>query len=98
YAPIPAFPPVRRDLAFTLGERAEYAEVESAIRGAASLLREAELFDVYQGESLGKGKKSIALHLAFAHPERTLTAEEADAEMEKISLALQEKFQAELRK
>ena len=95
---IPLYPPVRRDLAFVLDERAEYAAVESAVKSASPLLAETELFDVYRGQGVEAGKKSLALHLAFSNPEKTLTAEAADAELERIVLALGEKFKATVRK
>jgi phenylalanyl-tRNA synthetase beta chain len=97
YAPIPQFPPVLRDIAFVVGERLEYGAVESAVRGASSLLKEVELFDVYRGANLEKGMKSLALHLTFAHAERTLTAAEADEEFEKITRALEARFEAKVR-
>ncbi|MBI4457431.1 phenylalanine--tRNA ligase subunit beta [Candidatus Uhrbacteria bacterium] len=98
YTPIPLYPPVRRDLAFVLDDRAEYAAVEAAVKAASPLLSETELFDVYKGKGVEAGKKSLALHLAFSNPEKTLTAEEADAELERIVLALGEKFKATIRK
>ncbi len=97
YAPIPQFPPVKRDLAFTVAERAEYGEIEPAVRAASAILKEIELFDVYRGKNLGADKKSLALHLAFAAPDRTLTAEEVDSEITKITATLSEKFEASIR-
>ncbi|MDD5252108.1 MAG: phenylalanine--tRNA ligase subunit beta [Patescibacteria group bacterium] len=94
YQPTSPFPPARRDLAFVVGERVEYASVEAAVRGAAPLLKEIELFDIYRGANLGEGKKSLALHLTFADPSRTLTAEEADAAVAGIMKSLAEKFGA----
>lgn len=97
YEPVPQFPSVLRDLAFVVPERAEYADVEATIGRASGLLKDAELFDVYRGEHAGEGKKSLALHLTFAEPTRTLTAEEADAEIAKIVMSLKEKFGATVR-
>jgi len=97
YEPIPLFPPVLRDLAFIVAERTEYADVERAMREAGPLLRHLELFDVYRGEHVGEGKKSMALHLTFAHPERTLTAEEVDESIKKMMTSLTAKFGAVIR-
>jgi phenylalanyl-tRNA synthetase beta chain len=54
-------------------------------------------FDVYRGEQVGPGRKSIAFRVEFQSPERTLTDEEAAALREKIVVALKSKFGAELR-
>ena len=58
----------------------------------ATLLREARVFDIYRGEQVGEGRKSVAIHLAFQSPERTLTEEEATAARERIVAALAERF------
>jgi phenylalanyl-tRNA synthetase beta chain len=56
------------------------AEVEAALRGGAgALLESIRLFDVYTGERIGEGKKSLAFALRFRAPDRTLTVEEASA-------------------
>ena len=54
-------------------------------------------FDVYRGEQVGEGRKSIAFRVEFRSPERTLTDEEAAGLREKIVAALRERFGAELR-
>jgi phenylalanyl-tRNA synthetase beta chain len=54
-------------------------------------------FDVYRGEQVGEGRKSIAFRVEFRSPERTLTDEEAAVLREKIVAALGERFGAELR-
>jgi phenylalanyl-tRNA synthetase beta chain len=55
------------------------------------------VFDVYHGEQVGEGRKSVAIHLAFQSPERTLTDEEAAELRGAIVAALEERFGAELR-
>jgi phenylalanyl-tRNA synthetase beta chain len=97
YEPIPQFPPVRRDLAVVVDEAVEYAKAEAAIEAASELLHEVELFDVYRDARLGDSKKSFAFHLSFLNPERTLTAEEIDEEMQKILAALKKEVGAEMR-
>ncbi len=97
YVPVSLFPPVLRDLAFVVGERAEYGEIEKAARAAAPLLKEVELFDIYRGANIGEARKSLALHLTFAAPDRTLTAEEADKGVAEIMKVLGEKFGASQR-
>ncbi|MEY4744774.1 MAG: hypothetical protein RL272_719 [Candidatus Parcubacteria bacterium] len=97
YVPIPLFPPVKRDLALVVGERVEYGDLEGSLKNGSPLLKGAELFDIYRGASLGEGKKSLAVHLTFATPERTLTAEEIDAEVARMTKDLQEKYGAAVR-
>ena len=64
---------------------------------AGALLREARVFDVYRGDQVGAGRKSVAIHLAFQSPERTLTEEEATKARARVIAALAEQFGAELR-
>ena len=61
-------------------------------------LEEARLFDVYRGEKLGEGKKSVAYALTFRASDRTLTDAEIQASMDKILKALETNFGAEIRK
>lgn len=97
YRPIPEFPRVKRDLAFVLGRRTEYADVVAKMRDADPLLKEVELFDVYEGKNLGDGKKSMAYHLEFGADDRTLKAEEVDRVMDLLRARLKESFGAEIR-
>jgi phenylalanyl-tRNA synthetase beta chain len=74
---IPDQPPVLEDLALVVDEDVPAGEVEDLIRqtGGATL-RDAQLFDVYRGEQLGEGKKSLAYSLVYQHPHKTLTDKE----------------------
>ena len=56
-----------------------------------------KLFDIYRGDQVAAGKKSMAFNLVFSSLERTLTVEEADAAMRSVLSALQSAFGAELR-
>ena len=71
--------------------------IEAAREAAGPELREMRPFDVYRGEQVGEGRKSIAFALSFQSPERTLTDEDAAALRERIVEALRERFGAELR-
>ena len=75
---ISAFPPALIDLALVVDAQTPAADVERAVaQGAGPLLESMRLFDVYQGEQVGAGKKSLAYKLVFRAWDRTLTAEEA---------------------
>ena len=77
YAAISSFPPVAEDIAVVVGEEQSAEAVLAAVReGGAELLHSVELFDVYRGEQVGEGRKSLALRLEFRAPGRTLTDDE----------------------
>ena len=73
------------------------ALVDAAHEAGGELLRHARVFDVYRGGQVGASRKSVAIHLAFQSPDRTLTEEEATEVRERIVAALAERFDAELR-
>ena len=98
YEDVITYPAVKQDLAFEVDEGVPAAALISAAREAAGAeLREMEPFDVYRGDQVGAGRKSIAFRVEFRSPERTLTDEEAAGLREKIVAALRERFGAELR-
>ncbi len=97
YVPMPAFPRVKRDLAFVVERHLEHAAVAEKIRHADPSIRMVELFDVFEGKNLGEGKKSMAYHLEFGADDRTLKAEEVDRVMETLRGTLKREFGAEAR-
>jgi phenylalanyl-tRNA synthetase beta chain len=98
YTDVVSFPPVHQDLAFTVPEAVSSAELVAAAQEAAGQeLRELRPFDVYRGEQIGEGRKSIAFAATFQSAERTLTDEDAAKLRERIVDALHERFGAELR-
>jgi phenylalanyl-tRNA synthetase beta chain len=98
YTDVVSFPAVRQDLAFAVSDEVSAAELVAAAREAAGPeLREMRAFDVYRGEQVGGGRKSIAFAVSFQSPERTLTDDHAAALRERIVAALRERFGAELR-
>ncbi len=98
YEDVITFPAVHQDIALAVAEDVEVGElVGVAGEAGGPLLRDARVFDVYRGEQVGEGRKSVALHLAFQSPERTLTDEEAAELRGQIVEALTERFGAELR-
>jgi phenylalanyl-tRNA synthetase beta chain len=85
----PAVPSLRRDLAVTLPEKISAAEALEATREAAGeMLEDVRVFDVYTGEHVGEGRRSLALALSFRSPERTLTDEDIAPVRERILAAL----------
>jgi phenylalanyl-tRNA synthetase beta chain len=73
-------PLAKEDVALLVDDTVTVAAVEAALReGAGELLESVRLFDVYTGEQLGEGKKSLAFALRFRAPDRTLTEAETSA-------------------
>ncbi len=88
---VAAFPAVLQDLAVVVPGEVPAAQVRDAVlAGGGELLRSAEVFDLYEGEQLGEGRKSLALRLEFRAEDRTLTDEEVAAKRESIAVALSE--------
>jgi len=86
------YPALARDIAALVGERTRASEVFDLIKQAAGgLLKEIDLFDIYQGENIPAGKKNFAFHLVFQSDERTLTDKEADEIQDKIIRTLEGK-------
>ncbi|KPP97899.1 phenylalanine--tRNA ligase subunit beta [Marinobacter sp. HL-58] len=95
---ISKFPEVRRDLAIIIGSDVGFADVERvAKKHAGEYLTALRAFDVYEGESLGEGNRSLALSLFWQHPERTLNEEEVHSLFNGVIEALQEELGATLR-
>lgn len=97
YVPISVFPEAKRDLAVIVDHRVEVDDISLVARRVSPLVTTVEWFDTYRGKNLPEGKKSVAMHLTFSSPERTLESAEVDGLMEKITLALKERFEAEVR-
>ena len=98
YEDVITYPAVKQDLAFAVAEDVTAGALVSAAREAVGAdLREIVPFDVYRGEQVGPGRKSIAFRVEFRSPDRTLTDEEAAGLRQKIVEALKAKFGAELR-
>ncbi|WP_050181165.1 phenylalanine--tRNA ligase subunit beta [Domibacillus robiginosus] len=98
YTPIPRFPSISRDIALVVDSAVEAASLESIIKEAGgALLTNVHVFDVYEGERMEAGKKSVAFALTYMNPEKTLTDEEVTAVHEKVLAALKDKANADLR-
>ncbi|MEJ5250649.1 MAG: phenylalanine--tRNA ligase subunit beta [Chthonomonadetes bacterium] len=90
YVPLPRYPAVLRDLAVVAPEDLPYQQVEQTVRQAGGdLLESVRLFDVYRGERIPEGTRSLALSLTFRSRERTLTDDEVDQIVGRIVQALE---------
>lgn len=98
YQSLPKYPAMSRDLALVVADDITASEVEKVIvKNTGNLLNNICLFDVYTGEQVGKGQKSLAFSLQFQSAEKTLTDAEIDPYFESIIKALEEAFNAKLR-
>ncbi len=98
YAPVPRFPAALRDVAVIVDEGVPAERVAAEIRAAGGdLLRDVRLFDLYRGESIPAGKKSLAYALTYQAEDRTLTDNEVDRAHRKIEDRLRHTLQAVIR-
>jgi phenylalanyl-tRNA synthetase beta chain len=95
YEPLSTFPSSRRDLSFVVVERTAYEDILTALE--SPLLTNIALTDIYRGAGVDNGKKSLTLSLTFSASDRTLTSDEVESEIKRITTALEAKFGAVLR-
>jgi phenylalanyl-tRNA synthetase beta chain len=96
--PISTFPAVRRDLALELDKKITYTEIEKISRKTEQqLLKEMNVFDVYEGDKIASGKKSYAISFILQNTEKTLTDEEIEASMNKLIKQFEKELGATLR-
>ena len=97
YRPISAFPPVVRDLALTVSEETACGDLMNEIARACPRVSDVELFDIYRGEQIGEGKKSMAFKIRFEPEDKALTPDDVDRFVKKILGNLKFKLGAEIR-
>jgi phenylalanyl-tRNA synthetase beta chain len=99
FSPLPKQLPVYRDLAIVVDQQTAYHQVRGAVQSAKiQKLQTVKLFDVFESEKLGAGKKSFAINFTFLDEEKTLTDKEIDGMMQKIMHALEKECAATIRK
>jgi len=96
---LPRFPAVQRDIAMLVARDLPYAEVEKTVQKMRiGKLQDIQLFDIFESDKLGAGRKSMALSFTFQDEEKTLTDKEVDGWMGRIMSTLEKDLQAEIRK
>ncbi len=99
YKEIPKFPSAQRDIAIVVDKAIEYVAIEKATYNAGvKKLAAVNLFDIFESEKLGAGKKSMAINFTFLDEEKTMTDKEIDAMMGKIIASYESELRAEVRK
>ncbi|CAL2084228.1 Phenylalanine--tRNA ligase beta subunit [Tenacibaculum sp. 190524A05c] len=97
-ADLPKFPAVKRDLALLLDQKVEFKELYNlAFQSERKLLKEVDLFDVYEGKNLPEGKKSYAVSFVLQDENKTLNDKQIDKIMQKLQQTFEKNVGAELR-
>jgi len=98
YTPLPKYPAVSRDIAVVCKQEITVGALRSCIvKAGGKLLRNVELFDIYQGKGIAEGCKSVAFNLTLRADDRNIVAAEADEEIRAILSALESELGATLR-
>lgn len=99
FTPLPKHPPAQRDLSFFVDHEVPAADILGAMRGSQTAvpLEALALFDVYEGEGVPQGKKSLAVKLTFRAGERTLNDQEIENAQSAIVEALKTRFNVQIR-
>jgi phenylalanyl-tRNA synthetase beta chain len=98
FEPLPVYPPVLEDLAIVVEDQLPAARVEQTIQKAGGeIVTAMQLFDVYRGEAIGQGKKSLAYAITYQAPDRTLTDNEVAMVRQQIIQSLKEEINASIR-
>jgi len=99
YQGVPRHPAVRRDIAVVVDEKQPVAAMLNAVRAAMpALVSDFGLFDVYQGQGVEQGKKSLAFKMLLQHTEKTLTESEIESAVQAVIGILSDQFNASLRR
>jgi phenylalanyl-tRNA synthetase beta chain len=99
YKEVSKYPSIERDLALVIDKVTPFALIESSIAEAkVEALSSTRVFDIFESDKLGEGKKSVAINFVFNAPDKTLTDVEIDAMMKKLIQLFEKNIQAEIRK
>lgn len=99
YHALPRYPSISRDIALVVDEHIAASELKDcATQSAGELLESVRIFDVYTGDKVDPGKKSVALSLVYRNAERTLTDDEVSEAHQKVVGELEQRLAAQLRK
>lgn len=98
YSALSKYPAIRRDLSFLVDEQISVQAIKEKIANSTGeILKDVSLFDLYQGQGIESGEKSLAIGLTLQHPSRTLTDAEVAEFMDNVLVTLQQAFAVKLR-
>jgi phenylalanyl-tRNA synthetase beta chain len=99
YREVPRFPTMNRDLAFVVEKGLPFEKIEAAVLSLKiANLKGINLFDVFESDKVGAGKKSMAMSFNFRNDEKTLTDEEVESDMKKIISIFEKELHAQIRR
>lgn len=97
YSELPRFPKMIQDVSMLLDYSSNWKDIEKRIKSISALIEDVELFDIYEGEKIEKGMRSIAFHVTFYDSTKTLVSEEVEKIMIEIRRILVAEFKAKIR-
>lgn len=97
YEKVSKYPAVLRDLAIVLDQDVLVGDMIKTIQKKHPLIEHIDIFDVYYGENLGIGKKSVAMSIVFRDKKRTLSDIKVEERIQSILKMIREKYQGEIR-
>jgi len=97
YVPVPQYPTIVRDVAFVVARGIEHTQIKTTLLAVDELIRNVEVFDVYEGTGVSEGHKSMAYHITYRSDERTLENEEVDKIQKQVVSLLKKQFDADIR-
>jgi len=98
FTPIPKFPAFEFDFAVIVEQEVSAGDLMNSIKSnAGNTLKNIDIFDVFEGESIGEGNKSIAFRLNFIDPNKTLNIKEVEPIIQRVVKSLEKQFSAKLR-
>jgi len=97
YKPLPKFPAIERDFCFVMADEISSSVIEDEIRRISPLVESVHPFDLYRGEKLGSGHKSIAFSVKIRSVEKTMTDKEAESICSEIVDTMKTRYNALLR-
>jgi phenylalanyl-tRNA synthetase beta chain len=98
FEPLPVFPAAPRDLAIVVNQDVAAGDLVASIsKKAGELAESVEIFDVYAGKQIEKGKKSVAVAISYRSPSKSLSGEEVDERQQSVVTMLKKEFNAEIR-
>lgn len=99
FKPLPKYPEARRDLSIVVGKEITAEKTSETIKKAGNnFVKNIDLFDMYESEKIGKGKKSLAFHISYMSESRTLSDSEVNEIEKKVENSLEKKLKAEIRR
>lgn len=97
YKPLSKYPKMIQDISMLIPYSVRWQDIEKKINAVSPLITDVELFDIYEGKDIEKSKRSLAFHITFHNPTKTLTSNEVDRLMKQVKEMLVKEFGVKIR-